>query len=307
MWDAAAWLDVYDLAEAEVASIATAMRGTDPVPVRNDLSFPGCRHASTITADTLASRLSAILPEVLNSLARAQRLSVADELSTDADARAASLALLPTGQDPAEPDSRIWQAAAITRATQSGLANYLPDGAAGWSARLFDNDRSPAERWGARNMLHRVEQLEEAAKTIGARGGAEFDPFGAHLVFPLELFGLHLDTEGTDTAAIRVEKPTSEFAGSALADLYRAHAAEAAPTDEGYLWIGDAVVYVRPTTDMLRTAPWDRDVFSDLEVSVSLLTPAGSRREVVAVLDPGDDEGFQSTLGRWVTRASYRP
>jgi hypothetical protein len=307
LWDAAAWLDTYDAAEAEVARIVGALRDTGPIPIRDGDLFAGCRHADTINAHTLTGRLDSILPRLLNPLTRAQRLSVADELAADADARTASLALLPTGFDPDEPESRIWQAAAITRATHAGVANHLPDGAPMWSARLFNIDRGPAERWGARNILHRLEQLEFAALAIGARGGLEIDPLGAHLVFPLDLFGVEVSGRGRETRPqIHISDPIPDVAGGLLAETYRAHARDANAADGSGPWmIRNAIVRVRPQID-LAAHPLDRDVFATIEIRVALDSDAGTEGRVLATLDPCDNEGFRSALGEWVGRAEFR-
>jgi hypothetical protein len=85
MWDAAAWLDVYDEAEARLGTIIDATRGTNEVPFYGESLFAGCRHAQTWTGGDLVDTLGAGLSQTLNSLTRAQRLSVADELAADAE------------------------------------------------------------------------------------------------------------------------------------------------------------------------------------------------------------------------------
>lgn len=305
MWDAAAWLDIYEHAESVLAQRIADLRSEAAIPDTGGASFARFRHVDSLAGESLAERLGRFFPEVMNQLTRAQRLSVAEELSTDAAARAESLQLLPTGYDPAEPNSRVWQAAAITRVTQSGIAEYLPEGAAGWSARLFDNDRGPAERWGARNLLVRLEQIATAAQLTGARGGVHIDPFENHLVFPHDLLGVHLEHEGTNNAVVRLSETPAAFAGGSLAEMYRAHAAATSTAHGGYFPFRDVIVKVRPVLDLGAT-PWDRDVFAPIEVSVRLEGDAGSRTEVLGALEATDSSGFETLLGPWVRATTFR-
>jgi hypothetical protein len=298
MWDATAWLDVYDEAEDRLRNIIDATRGTSDVPTFSESAFDGCRHAGSWTAMDLINTLGASLPQTLNSLTRAQRISVADELAADAKARAESLHLLPTGNNPTEPASRVWQAADVTRATKMGLTGTLPDGAAGWMTRVFDTDHGPAERWGARNILHRLEQLAAAAKTVNARGGADLDPVSGlmdHLVLPATLFGVHIDhSDAAGTTLNDSIHPT--VAQSALAETYRVNAASAEYMD------GDAVLYISPDIDMSRTAPWDRDVFAKIRIDLS--TRGGT--VTLATIAATDTAGFVAALGNWVTNTRFR-
>lgn len=299
MWDAAAWLDVYDVAEAHLATIIDAACGVDGVPYASESMFDGCRHQKSWTGTDLSNALATGFPQTLNTLSCAQRLSVADELTADAEARSASLELLPTGHDPAEPTSRIWQAADITRATKMGLTGHLPDGAAGWMVRVFDTEHGPAERWGARNILHRLEQLEAAARTVNGRGGAELDdvingPLD-HIVLPAELFGVQIDHSGKRKTHVS-DHVDPAVDGSAVADVYREHARTAE-------WVsGDAVLYIGPDIDIRKVAPWDRNVFAKIEIDLVI-----ERGQVtLATLDATDTDGFATVLGNWVTNAAYR-
>ncbi|WP_247040385.1 hypothetical protein [Arthrobacter rhizosphaerae] len=298
MWDAAAWLDVYDEAEARLRTIIDATRGTSDVPTFSASAFDSYRHAETWTGTDLVNTLGASLPQTLNSLTRAQRLSVADELVADATARTESLNLLPTGFDPAEPASRVWQAADITRATKMGLTGALPDGASGWMVRVFDTDHGPAERWGARNLLHRLEQLAAAAKTVNARGGAELDSVSGlmdHLVLPATLFGVHIDHSDLSGTTVSDDVHTA-VAQSSLADAYRDSAVNAEFVH------GDAVLYIGPDIDMRKTAPWDRDVFAKIQIELS----TGRGKVALATLDATDTAGFVAALGNWVTNTVFR-
>lgn len=299
MWDAAAWLDVYDEAEARINTIVDATRGTSDIPTFSASIFDGYRHAETWTGLDLIDTLGEKLPQMLNSLTRAQRLSVADELAADATARSESLDLLPTGYDPADPASRVWQAADITLATRMGLTGTLPDGAAGWMVRVFDTDHGPAERWGARNLLHRLEQLEASAKTVNARGGAELDPLSGprdHLVLPANLFGVHIDHSDPAGTAVSDDIHPA-VAQSSLTEVYRDYASNAEYVE------GDAVLYISPQIDMRRTAPWDRDVFAKILIELY----AGRQGKVaLARLDASDTAGFVAALGNWVTNTVFR-
>lgn len=299
LWDAAAWLDVYDEAESRLQTIIEATRGTADVPTFSTSAFDGNRHAESWTGMELINTLGEGLPRTLSSLSRAQRLSVADELAADAKARAESLRLLPTGYDPTEAASRVWQAADITRATKMGLTGALPDGAAGWMVRVFDTDHGPAERWGARNLLHRLEQLAAASKTVDARGGADLDSVSGlvdHLVLPATLFGVHIDD--SDHSSTKVSDGIHPaVAQSALADAYRDYAVNAEFVE------GDAVLYIGPDIDMRSTAPWDRDVFA--KIQINLYVGRGGN-VTLATLDPTDTAGFVAALGNWVTNTVFR-
>lgn len=298
MWDAAAWLDVFDEAEAHLGTIINATRGTNEVTLFSEPLFDGCRHAESWSGIDLSNLLGASLPQTLNSLTRAQRLSVAEELAADAAARAQSLQLLPTGNDPKDSDSRIWQAAEITRATKMGLTGTLPDSAAGWMAEVFDTDHGPAERWGARNLLHRLEQLAAAAKTINARGAVDLDPVSGlevHLVLPATLFGVHIDhSDHYGTKASDDINPA--VANSSLAAAYREQANNEAPIS------GDAILYIGPDIDMRSTAPWERDVFAKIEIKLS----GRGGKVTLATLEATDTSGFVAALGNWVTNTMFR-
>lgn len=109
-----------------------------------------------------------------------------------------------------------------------GLAGPLPDGAAGWMVRVYDTLHGPAERWGARDVLYRLEQLGAAVESVGGRGG--------------------------------------------------------------------------PEIDLRTTMPWDRDVF----VKINIVVWLQSGRVTLVSVDATDSAGFETALGEWVTRATYR-
>ncbi|ALG27812.1 hypothetical protein AOZ07_01545 [Glutamicibacter halophytocola] len=299
MWDAAAWLDVYDKAETYLQSLIHALRETTDVPTISGPMFEGCRHRESWTGSDLAEALSFGFPTMANTLTRAQRLSIAEELEIDAMARHESLQLLPTGHDPVEPDSRVWQAADITMATKMGLnGNYLPDGSAGWVVQVFDIDHGPAERWGARTLIHRLEQLEAASKTVNARGGAELEPglsLMAHLVLPASLFGVHLDHSGEEGPKI-AEDVHADVDQSILSTEYRKYAASKE------FMHGDAVLYISPNINMRNTGPWERDVFAKIDVELSLR----GQTITLATLEATDTDGFVEALGSWVLNATFR-
>jgi hypothetical protein len=120
---------------------------------------------------------------VINTLARAQRLTLADELAADATSRAEALRVLSAGQEPAAT-SRAWQTCEVTRSLRNGQTGPLPEGAASWLVRGWGPDHSPAERWAIRDRLVRIEQLVAACKAHGGRAAAEDDPMLAHFVVP---------------------------------------------------------------------------------------------------------------------------
>lgn len=184
-WDAAAFLDVYPAMEAAITELSTQLRtGSDQIDVVQ-IDTDGCRHGDQWSCTDLAHELTTTAPRVLSTLSRAQRIGVADELASDAAARAEALQLLPTGYDPESATSRIWQMCSITRVFSNGLTGYPPEGSAGWLARGWgEPDPSPARRWGMRDKLVRLEQLTAACLANGGRGGMDEDPLQAHLVMP---------------------------------------------------------------------------------------------------------------------------
>ena len=300
MWDAAAWLDVYHTAETTVAGLVASCRGTDDIAYVDRAVFGGCRHETALTTVDLRNAFCVVghgLPDVLNTLSRAQRLSVADELEIDAGARAESLRLLPTGYDPDDDTSRVWQAADITAATRIGLTGHLPEGAGGWLVRIFDSDRSPAERWGARNLLHRLEQLETACDAVGGRGMAEIDDylgFRAHLNLPAALFGV--DRNSQDATATVNDNIDPSVAGGALSQTFRDYAARHDKLS------GDPSIYITPDIEMRHMSPWDRDVFAKIVVTMH----EWGETFTLATLDATDTAGFIAALGPWAGGTVYR-
>ncbi|RBM17419.1 hypothetical protein DI005_22285 [Prauserella sp. PE36] len=180
-WDAAAWLDTYSAIEAGVTTLIDQLRA--PADKINEIHLPegGYRHTDQWSFTDVKDLLATELPASVNALTRAQRLTIADELSSDAASRTQALRLLPTGQDPAAT-SRAWQICEVTRSLRNGQTGPLPEGAAAWLVSGWGPDRSPAERWAARDRLVRIEQLVSACQAHGGRAAAEDDPMLAHLV-----------------------------------------------------------------------------------------------------------------------------
>ncbi len=183
-WDAAPWLDTYPVIEAGISTLIDRLRGPDsPIP-QIDLSGDGYRHGEQWSFFDVAEVLLD-LPDVLNRLTRAQRLTVADELAADAAGRAEALRTLPFAKDPATDASRGWQALEVTRALHNGRLGPLPEGAAGWMVRAWGSELVMVDRWAARNRLARIEQLVAACRQFGGRAEAQLEPdLHAHLVVP---------------------------------------------------------------------------------------------------------------------------
>lgn len=184
-WDAAAWLDTHPAIEAGIAALVEQLQG----PAENiddiHLATDGYRHTDQWSFDDIKDLLAKALPAALNTLTRAQRLTLADELAIDAASRGEALQLLPTGHDPDAATSRSWQMCEVTRSLRNGQTGPLPEGAAAWLVRSWGPDHSPAERWGARDRLVRIEQLVAACQAHGGRAKSHDDPLLAHLVVPV--------------------------------------------------------------------------------------------------------------------------
>ncbi|GAA2779000.1 hypothetical protein [Crossiella cryophila] len=185
-WDAAAWLDTAPAMETAISQVIEQLRSpaesVTPIELTADT---GSRHGDQWSFIDTQDLLATELPKIMNSMTRPQRLTIADELAFDAAARAEALQLLPTGFDPEDVTSRIWQMCEVTRSERNGQTGPLPEGAAGWLVRSWGPYLvSPAMRWGARERLVRIEQLVAACLAYGGEGGAEDDPLQAHLVVP---------------------------------------------------------------------------------------------------------------------------
>ncbi|MGO1053267.1 hypothetical protein [Crossiella sp. CA198] len=185
-WDAAAWLDTTPALETAISQVIEQLRSPAESVIPIDLTADtGSRHGDQWSFIDTQDLLATELPKIMNSMTRPQRLTIADELASDAAARAEALQLLPTGLDPEDVTSRIWQMCEVTRSERNGQTGPLPEGAAGWLVRSWGPYLlSPAMRWGARDRLVRIEQLVAACRAHGGRGGADDDPLQAHLVVP---------------------------------------------------------------------------------------------------------------------------
>ncbi|WHT20182.1 hypothetical protein N8J89_03665 [Crossiella sp. CA-258035] len=185
-WDAAAWLDTSPSLETAISQVIEQLRSPAESMSPIDLTAePAARHGDQWSFFDAKDLLAHELPEIMNAMTRPQRLTIADELATDAAARAEALQLLPTGLDPDDPASRIWQMCEVTRSERNGQTGPLPEGAAGWLVRSWGPYLvSPAMRWGARDRLVRIEQLAAACLAHGGVGDVEDDPLQARLVMP---------------------------------------------------------------------------------------------------------------------------
>lgn len=266
-WDAAAFLDTHPILEDAINQLCTQLHepapAVAPVVVASSESH---RHTSEGSHTDLVRLLTSDLPELLSGLSRTQRLTVADEIAVDAAARAEALRLLPTGHDPDDSGSRIWQMCEVTRSTRNGEEGPLPGGAASWIVQSWGSEWSPARRWGCREQLVRIEQLHAACVASGGRGGANDDPLEAHLVFGLP---------GSDEARVFWVHPTQKHRGKWADDPFAPmvvvgcnHDAEAqvlgevlATDDDGFAkLLGDwirAVPYLRSTDTYVDPSAFD--------------------------------------------------
>lgn len=183
-WHAAAWLDTSPILEKGIAALIEQLRSPIDEIGSVDLATDGLRHAEAWSFDDARGAIQKHLPALFNALTRTQRLTVADELAIDAASRAEGLQHLPQGLDP-ESASRVWQMCEVTRSLRYGQVGSLPEGGPSWLVRCWGDDRSPAERWGARDQLLRMEQLVAACEAYGGRGAIDdLGELEAHLVIP---------------------------------------------------------------------------------------------------------------------------
>ncbi|MCK2238980.1 MULTISPECIES: hypothetical protein [unclassified Crossiella] len=185
-WDGSAWLDTAPAIEAGISTVIEHLRGTaEVIPLIPLSADPSARHTEQWSFTDTHDLLTTDLPENLTKLRRTQRLTIADELATDAAARAEVLARVRTGLDPESETSRGWQLCEITRAERNGLTGELPEAGAGWIVRGWGPYLvSPTERWAARDRLLRLEQLAAACEARGGSAETDIDPLHAHLVLP---------------------------------------------------------------------------------------------------------------------------
>ncbi|MFK3983836.1 hypothetical protein ACI2K4_26080 [Micromonospora sp. NPDC050397] len=183
-WHAAAWLDTHAAVEIGIAELIDQLRGATEEVDKIKLVCDGSRHVDQWSFIDIESTLAEALPVAMSGLTRAQRLTIADELSADAAGRAAALDELPCGYNPSQASSRAWQICEVTRSLRHGQIGALPEGAAAWLVYIWGPDLSPTERWAARDQLVRIEQLTAACDAHGGRGGFDGNAMLARLLMP---------------------------------------------------------------------------------------------------------------------------
>lgn len=109
-------------------------------------------------------------------MSRAQRLSVAAELESDANERHD---LLEPDRNEFEVDSRVNQAGLVTRIQAFGAMGPLPDGAAHYLRTCYGEELDFGDRWAAAEQIRRMEQLVAACNYYGGDAHADTDPFEA--------------------------------------------------------------------------------------------------------------------------------
>ncbi|MFC4859499.1 hypothetical protein [Actinophytocola glycyrrhizae] len=184
-WNATAWLDTAPVLEIGINSFIERLRDKTTDVRSVEITVGDERHANEWSFRDASRELQQRLPELCSNLSRTQRITIADELAADAASRAEALRDLPHGIDPESALSRVWQMCEVTRSLRNGQVGYLPEAGASWVVRFWGEDRSPAERWGARDQLRRMEQLVAACEAYGGRGDVEdMVELEAHLVIP---------------------------------------------------------------------------------------------------------------------------
>ncbi len=184
-WNAAAWLDTSPAIEEGITTFTAHLREPTDKVGGVAVIATGQRHVKEWSYEDACNTLQVRIPALCNTLTRTQRQSIADELAVDAASRAEGLQHLPEGLDPESASSRVWQMCEVTRSLRHGQVGSLPEAGASWVVRFWGEFRSPAERWGARDQLLRLEQLLAACEAHGGRGGIDDEvDFRAHLVVP---------------------------------------------------------------------------------------------------------------------------
>ncbi|TWH17972.1 hypothetical protein L618_001600000160 [Rhodococcus rhodochrous J45] len=183
-WDATVWTDAYPVIPPAIAALVDSLRqgeSGDGVPAI-ELSGEGYRHADTWSFNQLRDQLAGEF-DVFPPLTRTQRLTMADEIATDAAERGM---LMESPGGVFADDSRVHQACLVTRVEENGSRGPLPEGAAGWMRRFYPENMPLHERWSARGQLLRMEQLAAACNSRGGRARASTDPLSAHCVVAVE-------------------------------------------------------------------------------------------------------------------------
>ncbi|MFK3980554.1 hypothetical protein ACI2K4_09290 [Micromonospora sp. NPDC050397] len=254
-WDAAAFLDTHPAIEEAIGRVVDELRSPsaaiDPILLTAD---QGNRHAEEWSHKDLTQLLSKELPVMFSSLPRTQRLTVADEVAADAEARAEALRLLPTGCDPELSSSRTWQMCEVTRSLRNGDVGPLPGGAAGWIVQAWVFETSPARRWGAREQLVRIEQLVAACIASGGRAAADDDPLEAHLVFtrPGEVHSKVLYVRPQQKQRGRLA--SDPVGPMVVIELHR----DSGPVELGEVWANDDDGFANLLGDWTRVVPYLR-------------------------------------------------
>lgn len=178
-WDAAMWLDTYPEIAAAISKLIVQLRTSNKIGPQT-VSTDGLRHGETWTSSALAEQLvDDYFISLLDDLTTTQRLSVADELETDADERRD---LLDHTRDEYETDSRVNQAGLVTRVQEFGSIGPLPEGASGYLRTCYSEGLDFGDRLGAAKQIRRMEQLVAACNHHGGRARAHTDPCEAHCV-----------------------------------------------------------------------------------------------------------------------------
>jgi len=177
-WDVEVWLDAGPSIPPAMAQLVAALRNTEVEVPPIVLPSTGYRHTGTWSFEQLSNRLTDG-QYTLNSLTRAQRLTVADEIALDAWHREQ---LMSSKSLTFPSDSRVHQACQVTRVEEYGSIGPLPEGAAGRLRMFYAERLGIRERWGARAQILRMEQLVAACLKAGGRARNSVDPFGASCV-----------------------------------------------------------------------------------------------------------------------------
>ena len=188
-WDAAVWTDARQTIPPTIAAFVEGIRSTDGDIPPVALSGAGYRHADTWSFERLKDQLAGEIYR-FPSLTRTQRLTVADEIATDAAER--DLLLESAGRE-CGSESRAHQACLVTRVEENGSLGPVPEGGAGWMRRHYPENLLLHERWRARAQLLRMEQLVTACKLAGGRARMSSDPFSANCVVAAEPGQISID------------------------------------------------------------------------------------------------------------------
>ena len=180
-WFAGAWLDTWAPTRDYLRALASWARTPSLPAGRPRIDTTACRHDLAFCTADAEETLSSYLPSSIGDLSHTQRLAVADEIDRELDS--ITTATKAAGTEPGD-DDRGWQFAEVTRAWHYGLGAYLPEAAPAW-ARSYFHAETPLQRWAARGLLLRLEQMTEACRATEGRTGLIADPrdLEAHLAW----------------------------------------------------------------------------------------------------------------------------